>query len=66
MEIVREIVRGDKHNLRKSTIATHESVLWAEWTLICAWQFADFLRLCLAPRTTLRTISFSISYSFWY
>ena len=29
--------------------------------LICALQFADFLRLCLSPRTTSRTISFSIS-----
>ena len=28
--------------------------------LICALQFADFLRLCLSPRTTSRTISFSI------
>ena len=26
--------------------------------LICALQFADFLRLCLSPRTTSRTISF--------
>ena len=34
--------------------------------LICALQFADFLRLCLSPRTTSRTISFSISNSFWY
>ena len=31
--------------------------------LICALQFADFLRLCLSPRTTSRTISFSISNS---
>ena len=28
--------------------------------LICALQFADFLRLCFSPRTTSRTISFSI------
>ena len=36
-----------------------------EWmTLICALRFADFLRLCLSPRTTSRTISFSISNSF--
>ena len=33
-------------------------------TLICALRFADFLRLCLSPRTTSRTISFSISNSF--
>ena len=33
---------------------------------LCALQFADFLRLCLSPRTTSRTISFSISNSFWY
>ena len=32
--------------------------------LICALQFADFLRLCLSPRTTSRTISFSFSNSF--
>ena len=45
----------------------HKSLQCAEWmTLICALQFADFLRLCLSPRTTSRTISFSISNSFWY
>ena len=32
--------------------------------LICALQFADFLRLCLSPQTTSRTISFSISIVF--
>ena len=46
-------------------IAKHKSVQYAEWmTLICALRFADFLRLCLSPRTTSRTISFSISNSF--
>ena len=46
-------------------IAKHKSVQCAKWmTLICALQFADFLRLCLSPRTTSRTISFSISNSF--
>ena len=44
----------------------HKSVQCAEWTLICALQFADLLRLCLSPRKTSRTISFSISNSFWY
>ena len=34
--------------------------------LICALQFGNFLRFCLSPRTTSRTISFSISNSFWY
>ena len=33
--------------------------------LMCALKFADFLRLCLSPRTTSRTISFSISNSSW-
>ena len=28
-------------------------------TLICVLRLADFLRLCLSPRTTSRTISFS-------
>ena len=46
-------------------IAKHKSVKYAEWmTLICALQFADFLRLCLSPRTTSHTISFSISSCF--
>ena len=45
-------------------IAKHKSVQCAEWTLICALQFADFLRWCLSPRTTSHTISFSISNSF--
>ena len=34
--------------------------------LICAFRSADFLRWCLSPSTTSRTISFSISNSFWY
>ena len=46
-------------------IATHKSVSFTlHIVLICALQFADFLRLCLSPRTTLRTISFSISNRF--
>ena len=34
--------------------------------LICAFRSADFLRWCLSPSATSRTISFSISNSFWY
>ena len=47
-------------------IAKQKSVECAEGlTLICALRFADFLSLCLSPRTTSRTIiSFSISNSF--
>ena len=46
-------------------IATHKSLLFTPHIeLICALQFADFLRLCLSPQTTSRTISFSISNSF--
>ena len=52
---------------QKLQIAKHKSVQCAEWmTLICALRFADFLSLCLSPRTTSGTISFSISNSFWY
>ena len=58
-----EVTNTTRENLQ---IATHKSVQCAEWTLICALQFADFLRLCLSPRTTSRTIFFSISNSFWY
>ena len=47
-------------------IATHKSVSTPDIVLICALQIAYFLRLCLSPRTTSRTISFSISNSFWY
>ena len=48
-------------------IAKHKSVQCAKWmTLICALRFADFLRLCLSPRTTSRTICFSISNSFYW
>ena len=44
---------------------THKSVSFTPHIiLICALRFADFLRLCLSPRTTSRTISFSISNSF--
>ena len=62
-----EVVRGDKHNLRKSANCKAQVSKICEWmTLICALRFADFLRLCLSPQTTSRTISFSISNSFWY
>ena len=64
---MREVVRGDKHNLRKSANRNAQiSVIPSSIVLICVLQFADFLRLCLSPRTTSRTISFSISNSFWY
>ena len=62
-EIVREVVRGDKHNLRKSANCK------AQISRMCGVNDTDlcvaiyFLRLCLSPRTTSRTISFSI-YSF--
>ena len=39
-------------------IATDKSVSTSHIVLICAFQFADFLRLCLSYRTTSRTISF--------
>ena len=46
-------------------IAKHKSVQCAEWmTLICALRFADFSQVVFSPRTTSRTISFSISNSF--
>ena len=46
-------------------LGKHKSVQCAEWmTLICAWRFADFLRLCLSPRRTSRKVSFPISNSF--
>ena len=64
---VREVVRGDKHNQRKSANRNAQiSVIHsAHYTGLCLYlQFADFLRLCLSPRTTSRTISFSISNSF--
>ena len=54
------------NNLRKfCKLQSTNQYKCAEWmTLICALRFADFLRLCLSPRTTSRTISFSISNSF--
>ena len=45
-------------------IATHKTVSTPNIVLICALRFANFLRLCLSPRTTSRTISFSLSNSF--
>ena len=39
-------------------IATHTSVSTPHFVLICALQFADFLRLCLSPWTTSHTMSF--------
>ena len=57
---MREVVRGDKHNLRKSANRNAQTVSFTHHILlICALRFADFLRLCLSPRTTSRTISFS-------
>ena len=43
--------------------AKHKSVQCANDTDMCV---ADFLKLCLSPRTTSRTTPFSISNSFWY
>ena len=64
---MREVVQSDKHNLRKSANRNAQiSVIHSAYVLICALQFADYLRLCLSPRTTSRTISFSISNSFWF
>ena len=64
-KIVREVVRGDRHHLRKSAArkAKHKSVRrWFKLSgLICALRSAYFLRLCLSLRATTRTISFSIS-----
>ena len=62
---MREVVQGDKHNLRKSANCKAQ-ISSREWmTLICALRFADFLRLCLPPWTTSHTISFSISNTFF-
>ena len=66
-EIVCEVVRGDNTTWENLQIATHKLVSFTPHiVLICALQFADFLKLCLSPRTTSLTISFSISNSFWY
>ena len=59
-----EVTNTTEENLQ---IAKHKSVQCAEgMTLICALRFADFLRLYLSPGTTSRTISSSISKSYWY
>ena len=57
-----EVVRGDKHNLRKSANRNAQiSVIHsAHCTDLCV-AICRFPRLCLSPRTTSRTISFSIS-----
>ena len=47
-------------------IVTHKSVSTPHIVLTCALQFTDFLRLCLSPRITSRTISFSISNRFGF
>ena len=47
-------------------IAKHKSVGWTNAFLICALRSVDFLNEGLSPRATSRTISFSISNSFWY
>ena len=61
-----KLFEGTNTTWENLQIAKHKSVECAEWmTLICALRFADFLRLCLSPRTTSRTISFSISNSFY-
>ena len=67
-EMVREVARGDKPDLRKSTDrkAQISPLNWTNAFLICALRSVDFLRSGLSPRATSRTISFSISNSFWY
>ena len=43
-EIVREVIRGDKDNLRKiaNRKAQTSRLHYSKWTLICALQFANF------------------------
>ena len=68
-EIVREVALGDKHHLRKSADrkAQISPVSGTNAFLISAFRSADFLRWCLSPEATSRTISFfSISNSFRY
>ena len=67
-EIVREVALGDKHHPRKSADrkAPIRKAFVSLTGLICALRSADFLGWCLSPSATSRTISFSISNSFWY
>ena len=60
---MREVVRGDKPYLRKSTgrKAQIRKAFVQFSGLICALRSVDFLREGLSPRATSRTISFSIS-----
>ena len=53
---------GDKHHLRKSADrkAQIRKACVPLTGLICAFRSADFLRWCLTPSATSRTISFSI------
>ena len=57
---------GDKHHLTKSADrkAHIRKAFFPLTGLICAFRSADFLRCCLSPSATSRTISFSISNSF--
>ena len=59
---------GDKHHLRKSADRKHKSVRWAErtpsWFVLFDLQI--FSGGVYPPSATSRTISFSISNSFWY
>ena len=58
-EIVREVVRGDKHNLRKSANRNAQiSVIHSAHSTDLGFAICRFSRLCLSPRTTSRTISF--------
>ena len=51
---------GDRHHLRKSADrkAQIRKAFVAVTALICAFRSADFLRWCLSPSATSRTISF--------
>ena len=58
-EIVREVVRGEKHNQRKSANRKAQiSVIHSAYCTDLCFAIFRFLRLCLSPRTTSRTISF--------
>ena len=67
-EIVREVAWGDKPYLRKSTDRKAQiRKAFVQFSgLICALRSVDFLRKGLSPQANSRTISFSISNSFWY
>ena len=65
---MREVARGDKPCLRKSTDRKAQiRKAFVQFSgLVSALRSVDFLRQGLSPRATSRTISFSISNSFWY